>query len=338
MKLRDLEHGISVILCCHNSEAVLVPSIRALSSQVLPDLTPCEVILVDNNCIDRTVELAMANWESKLIELRVVKEKTPGLVFARMRGVREVKHDITIFIDDDNILMPDYLARVYRLFETMPGVGLIGGFNKPLTKGAFPWWFRDFMAVYACGPQAKSSGYVTRTRKHLFGAGLSIRTEILRKIFFSEAQSYLVGRTDWRLLRGEDSEICMKCILMGEELWYDESLCLEHYIQRKRLTWSYVCKARTGDGRASVILDIYKRLIDNSQKSNCLLLLLDILLRWLSFIKRGGILRINRQGSFDAANLNKLKGFTYEGLRFLGRYRKISNEIYRVFGPGSHSR
>ena len=69
MKLRDLENGISVILCCHNSEGVLMPSIRALSSQVLPDLTPCEVILVDNNCTDRTVELAMANWESKVIEL-----------------------------------------------------------------------------------------------------------------------------------------------------------------------------------------------------------------------------------------------------------------------------
>ena len=66
----------------------MVTSICALSSQVFSDLTPCEVILVDNNCIDRTVELAMANLESKLVELRVVEEKTPGLVFARMRGAR----------------------------------------------------------------------------------------------------------------------------------------------------------------------------------------------------------------------------------------------------------
>ena len=125
---------------------------------------------------------------------------------------------------------------------------------------------------------------------------------------------------------------------MGEGLCYDESLRLEHYIQRKKLTLNYVCEARTGDRRATVILDIYKKLINKSQKSNCLLLLLDILLNWLSIIKRGGILRINNHGSFDAAKLNFLKRFTYEALRFLGCYRNISNKIYRVLGSYSRDR
>lgn len=338
MKFCNLENGISVILCCHNSEHVLAPSIRALASQIISDLIPCEVILVDNNSTDRTIEMAKDNWESKEIKLRIVQEETPGLVFARIRGTVEVKHKITIFVDDDNILMPDYLSRVYHLFNNMPSVGVIGGFNKALTKGSFPWWFKDFMSVYACGPQRSTSGFVTYTRKYLFGAGLSIRTEILKKIFFSNFLSYLVGRTGDRLLRGEDSEICMKCILMGWELWYDELLCLEHYIQRKRLSWSYVCEALTGVGRAAVILDIYKRLINESKKSNCFHLFYDILIKWIAFIVRGKILRIKKEGDLDSAKFNSLKGFTFEAFRCIGRYKRISNNIYKIVGHCCHDR
>ena len=54
---------ISVIICCYNSENRIVPTLEHLSRQTLGQLS-CEIILVDNNCSDGTIDLAKKTWDS----------------------------------------------------------------------------------------------------------------------------------------------------------------------------------------------------------------------------------------------------------------------------------
>ena len=48
-----------------------------------------------------------------------------GLTYARLRGIKEASGDLLVFVDDDNVLDPDYLETVQRVAEEKPFLGVL---------------------------------------------------------------------------------------------------------------------------------------------------------------------------------------------------------------------
>lgn len=80
---------ISVVIPCYNEEDGVRRVIESLPDSV------DEVVVVDNNCTDRTVEVATS------LGARVVEEKTPGYGAAYKRGLPEATGDVTVTMDGD---------------------------------------------------------------------------------------------------------------------------------------------------------------------------------------------------------------------------------------------
>ena len=80
---------ISVVIPCYNEEDGVRRVIESLPETV------DEVVVVDNNCTDRTVEVATS------LGARVVEEKTPGYGAAYKRGLPAATGDVTITMDGD---------------------------------------------------------------------------------------------------------------------------------------------------------------------------------------------------------------------------------------------
>jgi glycosyltransferase involved in cell wall biosynthesis len=78
---------ISVVIPCHNEEAGVATVIRTLPTFV------DEIIVVDNDCNDRTAEV------SKALGARVVWERKRGYGAAYKAGLAAVTGDITITVD-----------------------------------------------------------------------------------------------------------------------------------------------------------------------------------------------------------------------------------------------
>ena len=55
--------GISVIVCCYNSAAVIEGTLEKLAGQKFKTVFPKEVILVNNNCTDDTGGIAEQIWK-----------------------------------------------------------------------------------------------------------------------------------------------------------------------------------------------------------------------------------------------------------------------------------
>ena len=84
---RDL--SISVVIPCYNEEEGVQKVIKSLPGSV------DEVVVVDNNCTDRTAEV------SRALGARVVKETTRGYGAAYKAGLAAVTGDVTITMDGD---------------------------------------------------------------------------------------------------------------------------------------------------------------------------------------------------------------------------------------------
>jgi glycosyltransferase involved in cell wall biosynthesis len=88
---------ISVVIPCYNEEEGIARVIPALPRSI------DEVIVVDNNCSDRTAEVA------KRLGARVVVEAKRGYGAAYQAGLRAVTGDVTVTMDGDGTYPADQI-------------------------------------------------------------------------------------------------------------------------------------------------------------------------------------------------------------------------------------
>lgn len=116
-----------VILCCHNShEGRLERTLRGLAGQTLP-AAMWDLLVVDNASDQDPGPLV----HRYLPAARMVRESRLGLTPARCRGIQEAESELLVFVDDDNVLAPDYLEKAVEIAEMFPCLGAWGGNIEP---------------------------------------------------------------------------------------------------------------------------------------------------------------------------------------------------------------
>jgi len=258
--------GVSVIICCHNSAARIIATLKHLWRQETNGL-PFEVILVDNNCSDDTVEVATTEWRNhgRQLSFKVVEETTPGLSFARQKGIKEAKFEYAIFCDDDNWLAQDYLRLSFDTMESNPKIGILGGSSTASSKVPLPDWFEEVKSDYAVGPQSDCSSCDLNKRGYLWGSGMVLRKTIFEKILNHGIESVLSDRRGSELSSGGDSEICKWFLILGYLLWYRADLKYVHFLESERLSRDYYVKMKAKQNEAYLSFRHYDYFIGFAQ-------------------------------------------------------------------------
>jgi glycosyltransferase involved in cell wall biosynthesis len=250
-----------------------------------------EVIVVNNNSADRTSAVAQEEWSqySLSVPFAIIDEKRPGLSFAREAGIQQAKFDLIVFCDDDNWLEDDYIQSAYDIMSSDKQIGILGGLNTAIADIELPFWFKDFEHAYACGPQAATDGEV-HDRVYITGAGMVIQKKIfyiLKKLNF---QSQLLDRKGEELTSGGDTEISFVTAILGYKLFYSSKLRLYHYMDAKRLEWSYLLKLVKGHTHSYYKLLFYLNIYKKKEYNRSWLK--EFLEKSKMFLKRDGILMI----------------------------------------------
>lgn len=117
---------ISVIIPAYNEENYIGKCLESIFNQTIKAY---EVIVVDNNSIDKTADVA------RKYGARVVKEGKQGASYARNRGFNEAKGDIILRTDADTIVPNNWIEKIEKGFDD-DNVGIVCGgvvyYNKYL--------------------------------------------------------------------------------------------------------------------------------------------------------------------------------------------------------------
>lgn len=226
-----LIEGISIIICCYNSEWIIGRCLSALKAQVFDKLIHWEIVIVDNHCSDDTVSIANAILQESGVDYSIIEEIMPGLSFARHKGVSAAKYNKVIFCDDDNILCPFYVAKMYEILNSNSKIGAVGGKGIPEFCGTPDSIVLSNIENYAIGSQKNHEYW-------LYGAGIALRTELVREIYSSQ-HCYLTGRKGNMLLAGDDVELSMAIALRGYKIKAVDQLTFVHVLKAERLTQNY---------------------------------------------------------------------------------------------------
>ena len=257
---------ISVLLPSHNPDPLLLERTRAgLIGQTRPR-TEWELLLIDN--AGRPGNALQASDWSWHPGARVIVEPMLGLTFARCRGIREARGDLLLFVDDDNVLDPDFLSRTQELMAQHPEVGAAGGRTLPEFQVPPPPWLassssslglrdlgdRDFVSGYEVDDQKRNQ----YPRMSPIGAGLILRRDAAAQYLQALATSTdpITDRRGNDPSSGGDNDIVMTVLDHGWKVAYFAALRLTHLIPARRLTADYHARLSEGIYRSWVkVLD-----------------------------------------------------------------------------------
>lgn len=247
---------LSVVLCTHNPRAdYLARVLDALRAQTLGPVA-WELVLVDNASAP-PVAPALLAWHPAG---RVVRETAPGLTAARRAGIAAAAAPVLVFVDDDNLLAPDYLEHARDLARTWPRLGLWG-------CGAFtPEWetppapeLTPYLAYLAVGKKERDvwSNHAFDYAALPPGAGLCVRADVARhyaQLVTRDPRRLQLGRQGASLGACEDFDLGLTAVSLGYGTGSFVRLRLTHLMPAARVQESYLQRLVAGHARSTVLL------------------------------------------------------------------------------------
>lgn len=206
-----------------------------------------ELLLVDNASAQPLAEAWDLSWHPAA---RHIREDELGLAPARLRGIAEAKGELLVFVDDDNVLAPSYLAEALRIGQEWPVLGAWGGSIIPEFEIEPPDHLRKYLRAISM-VEVKSprwSNVATCPGVELCGAGMCLRANAgsaYRRLYES-SDIRLTDRSGKTLTSGGDTEICYVSCSLGLGIGMFPGLELTHLIPRQRLTDNYLIRLSEG--------------------------------------------------------------------------------------------
>lgn len=102
---------ISIVIPVYKVGKYIENSMKSVCYQTFTDF---EVVLVDNNTPDDSIDIAERVLKDNNIDYKVVKQTIQGLPAARNMGIREARGEWIISIDPDDTVSPRFLANLYE--------------------------------------------------------------------------------------------------------------------------------------------------------------------------------------------------------------------------------
>lgn len=263
---------LSVIIPTCRPQNLLRPLLQALVEQTLPSSAFEVLLILNSEGTAASLHPSLLEFQESPFELRVFHEQVPGLHAARHRGWREAVGEILVFIDDDVIPSPGWLAAVGDSFERYSSVVLVGGRVSPVFGCAKPDWFDS---LYNVNAEGKTNGWYSLVDlgdeerlidpHGVYGCNFAIRKTVLEI-----SRGFHPDGMPWnrRHLRGDGETYVSRTIQeKGLLALYNPLAEVGHCLSGDRLTLRYLRRRAFLQG----ISDSYSRRRASSRSLPCLL-------------------------------------------------------------------
>lgn len=253
---------VSVILCTHNPRLdYLRRALDALKAQTLPS-EQWELLLIDNASKERLAEVWDISWHP---QARHVREGELGLTPARLRGIQESCGELLVFVDDDNVLAPDFLDKAVTIAARHPNFGVFGAGTlepefelqpAPELIPLLPLLTLRSISLALWSNNVKDHHCIP------WGAGLCVTrrtTSYYLELVQQLNASDVLGRRGERLFCGEDDLFSWASVRGGQAFGLFPQLRVTHLIMAQRLNRSYMLRLihdhRVSHGVLGYLLD-----------------------------------------------------------------------------------
>jgi len=240
--------AISVILCTYNRAASLKSTLESFSGLTLPFDLDWELVVVDNNSKDNTLEVIREFTKTARFSVRYVFEGRQGKSAALNAGIAAAKGEIVAFTDDDVLLHPEWLLNLKRAFDEFDCAG-VGGRIVPVWHDPKPDWLemeeQQAIVHFELGDKPKEI-----KDSPPLGANSAFRKDKFAKYGGFRLDLGVGGEN--RGVTCEDTEFVTRLFRAGEKIMYIPSAIIYHPVDPSRSSKAYFRKWYYNDGRSMI--------------------------------------------------------------------------------------
>jgi glycosyltransferase involved in cell wall biosynthesis len=250
---------ISAILCTHNPHSGrLARCLEGIALQTL-DRTQWELLVIDNAS---SPPLSLETFQrAQASTLRLIQEPELGLTPARLAGISQARGEVLVFVDDDNVLAPNFLANALAFLDAEPRIGAAGGILEGEFEMPPPRWLLPhlhLLGIRDCGPRPIQALIYNQVGPwEPLGAGMVIRRSVAQHYarVASDPRRRCLDRRGGSLASCGDTDMIRCAPELGLALAYEPSLRLLHLMPASRLRYRYILRLVHGIKRSGIILD-----------------------------------------------------------------------------------
>lgn len=198
---------ISIIIPVYNGERTIEKCLDSLTNIDYPE-QDFEIIVVDNNSMDRTKQIIMQ------FPFRYLLEKKPGAAAARNLGAKFAKGEILVFTDADVCVKSDWLSQIAEAYMKYPQIDGIQGFSGGINHSIWAEFFQIFYEKNYFPFIAKQKSGV----KNIDTKNFSIKKN----------RFFVVGGFNEECMRAEDTELGFRLFIKGYNIRYIPEVRVDH--------------------------------------------------------------------------------------------------------------
>jgi glycosyltransferase involved in cell wall biosynthesis len=216
---------------------MLMRTLDSLLAAEAPPALDVQVTVVDNNSRDATPQ-TVESYKGKFRgRLHYVFEGRQGRSHALNAGITSTSGDLVGMIDDDEEIDRRWYSTIDTTFAR-GGVDFIGGPYVPRWGAEPPAWLPSgyLGAIGWVDGGDKVVPFDGDYPGILMGGNAVLTRAIINRVGLYNTK---LGRTDKRLISGEDDDMYQRLLAAGARGLYVPDLIIHHYIPPERLTRSY---------------------------------------------------------------------------------------------------
>lgn len=210
---------VSIIIVNWNGKPHLI---NCLASLQKVHYKPLEIILVDNNSCDGSVDFV----EKKYRSVRIIKnKKNVGFCLANNKGYKVSKGKYVLFLNNDTIVTSDFLKPLITTLEENSRNGIVQpkivfwGNKKLQTGGAFIT-NTGFLYHYGYGKNPQDPKYNFNMQIYSAnGSCMFVKREVINKIGLFDEDYFTYF---------EETDFCHRALLAGYKIWYQPKSIIYH--------------------------------------------------------------------------------------------------------------
>lgn len=242
----------TVAIPTYNGASRLPKLLEKLRQQTDLDQISWEIIVVDNNSSDNTIQVVQDYQENWLlgVPLTYILEPQQGAAYARLRAVQAAQGEFIGFLDDDNLPNPDWIAQAYSFAQEHPQAGAFSGQIHGDFEVEPPENFQRIQAFLAIREHGSTPHQFEPQNLRLPPAA----SLVVRKKAWCEtvpSRPTLTGKLPGVMIQGDDYEPLLYMYKAGWEIWYHPDLHTYHQIPHWRLEREYLLSISRGCGLAT---------------------------------------------------------------------------------------
>jgi glycosyltransferase involved in cell wall biosynthesis len=236
---------VTVAICTRNRSRWLERAARSVLAQAGDE---SEILIVDNGSTDDTAAIAK-HLTAVAPRVKYLREDRPGLSAARNAALRHARGEYVIFLDDDAVAEPGWLA-AYESFFLSPsasGVAVVGGPVSPEYELPPPRWLDPRADTLDLGNEPRE----VPARGAAWGCNIAYRRDAAVEVGLFSTR---LGRSGGMLGAHEETELNLRLERAGHETWWLPNARIRHHIAAERLRFRWRLRHALQGGRSRAVV------------------------------------------------------------------------------------